>query len=429
MTELEKKLLKRMLSKDEGIQPGVGTPFQTPLREDEGEYRREARDEAGTEFSVSSQAPLPPAPAPAPAVGAAPMSGNPAARVDEARRFEEEDYSTRTGTSTRYNPETADPGTPLNPPAGRATKLEEEDDEANEAFKALSGLFRAITSKYVDARNPSATVHMQKEFDDAIKQVFAPKSGTENFTSLRSPGQPPAKFAVQPGNSGQNVRGRNPDIRSSPETYPQAYQNPKSPGSGYSWENSDENYGNRQLGTGETNKPSRDPNVRSSNPYHSQRGAEAPSHPETERTVPSALYDRGTYITSRDAQTQNFAKAATSLGLHRTELPVTLITRHGEREQNYIDRKSTAPNSGTEEDFKPDEATILLRKHLHTVIAQDSPYKAEADGFYGDPLTTQENVDTVIEKAKLGDPAARLLEERIVIKLAKQNKLSVPKDE
>ena len=50
-----------------------------------------------------------------------------------------------------------------------------------------------------------------------LASVFAPKAGTENMTNLRTPGSPSPKIAVEPGTSGQNGRGKNPDITSGPE--------------------------------------------------------------------------------------------------------------------------------------------------------------------------------------------------------------------
>lgn len=47
--------------------------------------------------------------------------------------------------------------------------------------------------------------HLTKEaggYDSVLSQIFRPQGGSENFTNLRSPGTPPAKFPATPGNSG-----------------------------------------------------------------------------------------------------------------------------------------------------------------------------------------------------------------------------------
>src|SRR5260370_39507641 len=162
MNEYQKYLIKN-LRKDEGPQPGVGTPFSTSMTEDEGSRREERYRDAEGEISVSSPAPAP-APAPSPALGATPGMGTGATagvRMQEERETEEGYPS----TPKPYDPRTRDAGTNLNSPASRASrvKAEEESEDEEEAMKALSGLFGAIVQKNTDPRNPSATMTMRKK--------------------------------------------------------------------------------------------------------------------------------------------------------------------------------------------------------------------------------------------------------------------------
>lgn len=93
-------------------------------------------------------------------------------------------------------------GAPAVPPPVGVPALSEDNEEAEEA-EALKGLVFSILDKFVDAKSP-VSADMKKEYESAISSVFQPKGGSENLTNLRSPGQPEAKIAAEPGKSGSS---------------------------------------------------------------------------------------------------------------------------------------------------------------------------------------------------------------------------------
>ena len=80
------------------------------------------------------------------------------------------------------------------------TALQEEEA----AVKAMRTAINGLVSKYFGKSFPTGVVEFQKEFDDMLSQVAQPKGGSENMTNVASPGQPPAKIAAVPGESGSS---------------------------------------------------------------------------------------------------------------------------------------------------------------------------------------------------------------------------------
>jgi hypothetical protein len=141
------------------------------------------------------------APAPAPA-GGAPGMGAPA-----PSGFQEVG-SAISAQAQGSVPKTSTPGQvqtmpPTSPQAiADPTALQEEEDE--EALKAMRSAITGLVSKYFGKSFPNGVVEFQKEFDDMLAQVAQPKGGTENLTNVASPGQPPAKVSASPGKSGSS---------------------------------------------------------------------------------------------------------------------------------------------------------------------------------------------------------------------------------
>ncbi len=465
MTDIEKKLTKRALGEER------------TLSESE-ELRRFEDSETGTEFGVS------PSPAP-PAVGAAPpqmgtqvlpssplrddprtrnplgasgtLSGVQAPFAGGQTRFQEEDEDEDELGEEAYNPSIPQHGKPLNPPSQRAiartdeARKREEDSEEEEgeetrrgeAIKALSGIFNVITTKWFARKDLSPKQQSdgaKAEFDHVIQQVYSPSAGTTRFVNTRSPGQPSAKFPIEPGQSGANVRGRQPynsqpgepnfgGKPAKPQFPPQAYQNPTNFGSGYDEELGSERYGSRQTGTGVSGqypqpKPNRNPNIRAGtgHPSSPDMGYAAPKHPSTANTTPSALYNRPTTIISTaDEQTQEFSKAAYALGLQKTAIPIRETTRHAPgHNQNFKDisksmrdSKGNPVESGTGFGNTVDPDTIALRKGINQTIAQDNPRDVPLGGV------TDDEAQFLIEKSRADPKLAEIVEKTILIKLGR----------
>lgn len=93
------------------------------------------------------------------------------------------------------SPMGAGPGASMAPPqapgASMGPGMTEEDMMA---VKALHALGEGLTSGKLTL----------KQYDEAISSVFQPKGGSDNFTNLRTPGQPPGKVAASPGRSGSS---------------------------------------------------------------------------------------------------------------------------------------------------------------------------------------------------------------------------------
>ncbi len=185
-----------------------------------------------------------------------------------------------------------------------AVQTESEEETAK---KALHYTVWNTVIKYLQ-KDPALAQAITSDFDEAMKQVFQPHGGTDRFVNLRTPGQPPAKLQASPGTSGSNETGRVPRTATgyrgsgTPSAtydsgYSQAYRNPTSPGSGYPSEEP-ERYGRQTIGAGDSDKPDRQPRLRNTNPYNSQRGAAVPGHPSTEQTVPIGTYEKPTYLTT-----------------------------------------------------------------------------------------------------------------------------------
>lgn len=111
------------------------------------------------------------------------------------------------------------PVAPLPPAPGLKAEEEDEDEEAR---KALKNVFDGIVSKGISPEE------MKKEFDSVLSQIFQPKGGSENFTNLRSPGMPPGKIPATPGRSGSSeiFRGDTGEVGSQDKVDAQAKENP-----------------------------------------------------------------------------------------------------------------------------------------------------------------------------------------------------------
>ena len=84
---------------------------------------------------------------------------------------------------------------PSMPPAAPgASPMPGMAEEDLEAYKALKTLGERLSKGEITF----------KQYDDAISSVFQPKGGSDNFTNLRTPGQPPGKVAASPGRSGSS---------------------------------------------------------------------------------------------------------------------------------------------------------------------------------------------------------------------------------
>jgi hypothetical protein len=94
------------------------------------------------------------------------------------------------------------------------------DDEAD---SVASEIVRRVTG-----RATSSWAGEFGDFNDMLAQIAKPAGGTEMMTNVASPGMHPAKTQAKPGNSGNY-----PDkAETLTGKYPQAYQNPRSPGRG-----------------------------------------------------------------------------------------------------------------------------------------------------------------------------------------------------
>jgi hypothetical protein len=81
--------------------------------------------------------------------------------------------------------------------------MSEQEIEAANALKALVwSVAKANIKSSADLAN------FQKEFEGVIAEVFKPKGGSENFSNLRSPGQPSPKIVASPGESGKGPERR-----------------------------------------------------------------------------------------------------------------------------------------------------------------------------------------------------------------------------
>src|SRR5207249_2076082 len=81
-----------------------------------------------------------------------------------------------------------------------------ETAEAVEAMTALKALVASVAGTTV--KNKEDLTNFLKEFEGVIAQVFQPKGGSENFSNLRSPGQPSGKISASPGQSGKGPERR-----------------------------------------------------------------------------------------------------------------------------------------------------------------------------------------------------------------------------
>ncbi len=94
-------------------------------------------------------------------------------------------------------------GAPAVPPVAPSVAAPALSEDEDEEFKAMKGLVFGIFDKWFPGNTPQAA-DFKKEYEEQIRSVFQPKSGTENLTNLRSPGQPEAKIAAEPGKSGSS---------------------------------------------------------------------------------------------------------------------------------------------------------------------------------------------------------------------------------